>query len=342
MLRLLFLALSALTCATPAFAGLDSEPPGAPWVSEYARAHPLVGRIWRPAEGRFVDAATIVDALAEARFVLLGEKHDNADHHRIQAWLAARMIARGRAPAIALEMLTIDQDAALAAHLAVHPKDAAGIGPAVGWAETGWPDWALYQPIAQAALDGGAPLLAANLPRKTIRALGRTGVAALGTERAAALGLDRPPPEWAAAAMREDIVESHCGQLPESMIGPMVTVMTARDAHMADVLRRGARAEGRDGAVLITGTGHARADRGVPFHLRRFAPKARIVSLALVEVTEEARAPMAYAERFGAESLPFDFVWFTPVADPEDPCAKFAAQLRRARARHEREQRSTE
>ncbi len=125
------------------------------------------------------------------------------------------------------------------------------------------------------------------------------------------------------------------------MIGPMAMVMTARDAQMAAVLRRGARLAGHDGAVLITGKGHARNDRGVPFHLRRGPPRgddaASIISLGLVEVAEGATEPAAYAEFLGAEALPFDFVWFTPVADPEDPCAKFAKQLKQARERHEKD-----
>ncbi|MCH8000398.1 MAG: ChaN family lipoprotein [Proteobacteria bacterium] len=345
MPRPLLSSLSALACAAlAACAGVEPAPaaPGAPWVSEHARAHPLAGRIWQPAEGRFVEAEAVVAALAAARFVLLGEKHDNTDHHRIQAWLLAHLIARGRRLAVAFEMFTSEQEPALAAHLAANPKDAAGIGPALGWAETGWPDWTLYQPIAQAALDGGAPVLAANLPRETIRALAREGVAALGAGRTAALGLDRPLPAELAALLRREIIESHCGQLPDSMIGPMVTVMTARDAHMAEVLVRAAATGDRDAAVLIAGTGHARADHGVPFHLRRFEPEARIVSLGLVEVIEAANQPAAYAERFGVDVIPFDFVWFTPVADPEDPCAKFADQLRRARERHEQETRSTE
>ena len=340
MLRSLLSSLSALACAAlAACAGVEPTPapPGAPWVSEHARDHPLAGRIWRPAEGRFVEAEAVVAALATARFVLLGEKHDNADHHRIQAWLLARLIARGRRPAAALEMLTGAREKALNDYLAAHPGDAAGIGPALAWAETGWPDWALYQPIAEAALDGGAPILAANLPRETIRALAREGVAALGAGRAAALGLDRPLPPELAALLRREIIESHCAQLPDSMIGPMVTVMTARDAHMAEVLVRAAATDDRDAAVLIAGKGHARADRGVPFHLRRFEPEARIVSLALVEVIEAANEPAAYAERFGVDAIPFDFVWFTPVADPGDPCAKYAIQLRRARERHEKE-----
>jgi uncharacterized iron-regulated protein len=335
MTRILVLMIVLLYTTTTQAAGASGAP-GAPWVSAHARGHPLAGRVWQPGTARFVAAEAVVAALGEARFVLLGEKHDNADHHRIQAWLVAEMIAAGRRPAIAFEMFAGGQQAALDAHLAAEPKDAAGIGAVVNWAETGWPDWEQYQPIAQAALDGGAALLAANLPRPLLRRLAREGVSALGAERVAALGLDRPLPEGLAAALREEIATSHCGQLPESMIGPMVTVMTARDAQMAEVLRRGGRLAGHDGAVLIVGKGHARNDRGVPFHLWRGDQTASIVSLGLFEVAEGATEPAAYAEFLGTEALPFDFVWFTPIADPEAPCAKFADQLKHARERHEK------
>ncbi len=339
MTRFLVLAISLLWATSAQGAEAPGAPgaPGAPWVSEHARDHPLAGRIWQPEAARFVAPEAVVAALGQARFVVLGEKHDNPDHHRIQAWLVGSMIAAGRRPALAFEMFASDQQAALDGHLAARPKDAAGIGAAVNWAKSGWPDWKLYQPIAQAALDGGAAILAANLPRPVLRKLSRQGVSALGAERVAALGLDRPLPEELAAPLREEISVSHCGQLPESMIAPMATVMTARDAQMAEVLRRGARRVGHDGAVLITGKGHARNDRAVPFHLRRGDGAASIVSLGLVEVAEGVTEPAAYAEFLGAAALPFDFVWFTPIADPEDPCEKFAEQLKQARERHERD-----
>ena len=339
MIRTLVFAIALLCAASAARA---DPPPGAPWVSEHARDHPLAGRIWQTAQGRFVAPEAVAAALGKARFVLLGEKHDNADHHRIQAWLVGSMIAAGRRPALAFEMFASDQQAALDGHLAARPKDAAGIGAAVNWAKSGWPDWELYQPIAQAALDGGAAILAANLPRPLRRALARTGVSALGAERVAALGLDRPLPEELAAPLREAIAVSHCRQLPESMIGPMATVMTARDAQMAEALRRGAELAGHDGAILIAGIGHTRNDRAVPFHLRRAEGTASIVSLGLVEVENGAREPAAYAAHFGTASLPFDFVWFTPIADPDDPCEKFAEQLKHTGERYKNDTKETE
>jgi uncharacterized iron-regulated protein len=328
-------------CAAPQPTAVPLAP-GAPWVSELGRGHPLTGRIWDTREGRFVAPEEVVAALAQARFVLLGERHDNPDHHRIQAWLLAEMIARGRRPAVAFEMFTSAQQARLDAYLAAHPRDAAGIGGAVAWAKTGWPEWRLYQPIAQAALDGGAPILAANLTRQTVMDISWKGAdSALGAVRAEALGLDRPLPPQVQALMRNEIVESHCNQLPEAMIDPMVDVQRARDAVMADALLRGANMEGRDGAVLITGGGHARGDHGVPFHLRRRAPEGAVITtVGIAQVSHSDPEPADYAGRYGVEALPFDFVWFTPRIDETDPCDKFADQLRRAKERHEQKKKA--
>ncbi len=117
MTRFLVLAISLLW-ATPVPGAETPGAPGAPWLSEHARGHPLAGRIWQPAQERFVAPEAVVTALGKARFVLLGEKHDNADHHRIQAWLVGSMIAAGRRPALAFEMFASDQQAALDGHLA--------------------------------------------------------------------------------------------------------------------------------------------------------------------------------------------------------------------------------
>lgn len=323
-----------MTAATLA-AGL---PPVPAWDSALARDHPLTGKIWLPAQGRFATPEEVLPALLEARFVLLGEKHDNADHHRIQAWLLAALVDGGRRPTVAFEMLDRDQEPVLADYLAAHPGDAAGLGPAVGWAETGWPDWSLYQPIAKAALDGGLPLVAASLPRRALRDVSRQGPEALGRGREAALGLDRALPSDQEAALRREIVESHCNLLPDSMTGPMVMVTRVKDAVMAESMIRGASRPGTEGAVLIAGSGHVRADRGVPWYLADLAPGAGAATLGLVEVAAGTSDPALYAARFGAETLPFDFVWFTPPVDTLDPCDAYAGQLERARDRHNEKQ----
>jgi uncharacterized iron-regulated protein len=304
------------------------------WASAFGVDHPLAGRIWQPAQERYVEPEAVAAALRTARFVLLGEKHDNIDHHRIQAWLLSTMVRDGRRPAVAFEMFTTDQEEILSKYLAVHPDDAAGLGDAVSWAQTGWPDWALYQPVVQQALDAGAPLLAAGLPRGTLRAIARQGLGALGDEQVASLGLDQPLPPEDAARLRIEIIENHCHQLPDSMIDPMLSVTAAKDVHMAATLVRGAQMANRDSAVLVAGSGHARSDRGVPWHLRRMAPGRQLVAIGLLEVSQDEVDPASYVAGFHADGMPFDFVWFTPRTDDSDPCEVYAEQLRRAKERH--------
>jgi uncharacterized iron-regulated protein len=79
----------------------------------------------------------------------------------------------------------------------------------------------------------------------------------------------------------------------------------------------------QQGAILITGAGHARTDRGVPAHLARRAPDLPVRSVAFVEVSPEAREPKDYATADSPGTLPYDYVWFTPAAQREDPCAAF-------------------
>jgi hypothetical protein len=90
---------------------------------------------------------------------------------------------------------------------------------------------------------------------------------------------------------------------------------------------------GQQRAGLIAGAGHARKDRGVPWHLSRKASGRRVVSLALLEVVAGENNPDAYASGFDAKRLPFDFVWFTPRVDNLDPCEVFAEQLEKAKER---------
>ena len=257
--------------------------------------------------------------------MLLGEKHDNPDQHVLQARLVRALTAAGRHPAVAFEMFTPAQASVLARHLAEHPRDAAGIGEAVNWKASGWPPWAMYEPIAQAALDGGLPIVAANLDDERVRAVGRQGVAVLDTAFVQRHGLDQPLTAGVREAMAEEIRDSHCGHAPEGRIGAMIGVQRVRDAQMAEALLT---APGNDGAVLIAGAGHVRNDYGVPAHVRRIDPAVRTVSVAFVEVDAKRANVESYVERFGGR-LPFDYVWFTPAVDDEDPCEKFRKSLER-------------
>jgi uncharacterized iron-regulated protein len=317
---LALLVATAVTVAQPAVQGQ-------PFTCTVAADHPLVGRIVDTGSGKRVSVDALLAGLRGARFVLLGEKHDNPDHHRLQAEVLRRLLAAGRHPAVAFEMLDADQAPAVARFLQGKPTDASGLAEAVGWQATSWPAWSMYQPIADLAVRGGLPIVAANFPEQLARKLAREGVAAIPEELTTRLGLTTPPSERDHKAMAKEIAESHCGYAVPEMIEPMILVQRARDEHMAQAVLAGATA---DGAVLITGFGHANGYRAVPARLRAHGA-ASVASLAFLEVEPDHTTPAQYGSGEGA-ALPYDFVWFTPRVDNEDPCVAFRAKLEKMKS----------
>lgn len=298
------------------------------WISPLARDHPLVGRIWQPATRSFVTRQTVERAVAAADFVLLGEKHDNADHHLLQAALVRAMAEAGRRPAIVFEMIAEDRQPAIDRWRSVKPSDGAGLGAAVDWGKSGWPPWQTYRPIADAALWASLPLRGGNLSLRLVKEIHKNGLPGLEAKRRSRLGLDDPMPKKTVAAMLNTLFEAHCRLMPKSALSPLLDVQRARDAILADNMLRGAALEGTDGAVLIAGGGHVRSDRGTPMHLVRLVPGRPIATVAFVEVEDGKTTPQVYGENSG-EKAPFDFVWFTPRIDDRDHCAELEERFRK-------------
>src|SRR5678815_2534401 len=292
--------VGCIACAVSGSSGIS-------WKSPLGRDHPLTGRIWDVAAARFIDRESLVERLARADFVLLGERHDNPYHHLLQAEVLRILIAVGRRPAVGFEMLGLDDAGAVANHLAAAPNDAAGLGQAVNWNKRGWPDWAMYQPIAEAALQAKLRIIPTNLPLATATKMTRNGLAALDPSMVRELRLDQPPPEPVFARMAADIRDAHCGYAPEEILKPMVDVQRARDSQMAESLMA---ADDPDGALLVAGAGHVRNDYGIPIYLRAKAPEKRVISIAFVEVDAPKTEPQSYALSYPSAHLPFDYVWF--------------------------------
>jgi uncharacterized iron-regulated protein len=301
------------------------------WKSTFGQHHPLSGRIWDVSSVRFLDRQSFLTLLARADFVLLGERHDNPDHHLLQAEVLRSLIALGRRPAIGFEMFGLDDANAIANHLARAPNDAAGLGRAVNWNKSGWPDWAMYQPIAEAALQARLQIVATNLSLATARKMSSDGLAALEPSVKLELGLDWPLSDAMFATMTTDIRDSHCGYASEESVKAMVGVQRARDAQMAQSLIA---AGDPDGAILVAGAGHVRKDYGIPVYLAAKAAGKQVVSIAFLEVDDQKPEPHNYA--LPNSRLPFDYVWFTARVDDENPCEKFKSQFEQLKKRRDK------
>lgn len=290
-----------------------------------ASDHPLAGTVIKTATGEAIDPAALVVALKAADVSVLGEVHDNVEHHIAQAWLVAETAPAG----LAFEMIPRAMEDMLA-RLRAEGAPLAVIGAALEWEARGWPDWGLYAPILDAAPD--AAITGGELGRAASGHAMQQGAAAAARRDIGAAArlyrLDRPfDAETQAAAVAQQVA-AHCDAIPEHVAERMVEAQRLRDAAFADAALR-ARALGDDGPVaLIAGSGHARLDRGAPLFLNTARPDLVVVSLAMVEARDGAEDWRAYAQGPDAPAPVFDYLWFTAPAAREDPCEAFLRSRR--------------
>jgi len=319
----------------------EPPPPPTEWKSQELRDHPLVGKVWSTRDKAFVPLRDFGRSLALTRFVLLGEVHDNTDHHLWQAW-AIRTISKLRgsrivegAPQIdiiAMEMVRTDQNDALdkfyGRDVAVpRTRKAGDFARMLKWSESGWPDFEIYAPIIDQALYEQIVIVPASVSKEFTRQVSKEGAAALAEGEPERLALAQQFDQAQAQAMASEIHDAHCGLMPDAAIPSMSFVQRFRDAIMADSLLSVAAGKG---GILIAGNGHVRRDRGVPWYLeKRGVPASAIVALELAEVSSEASEPEKYIER-GPDGTPnADFVVFTPRATREDPCTRMREQMQK-------------
>ena len=235
-----------------------------------------------------------------AQIVLLGEIHDNPDHHARQAEFVGQIAPK----ALVFEMLTAKQ-AANATPEARRERDV--LETAVGWANTGWPDFGMYYPVFAAA--PAAAIYGGGVPRDDARQALKQGIATWFGEQAAAYGLSAPLPKEQQQEREKMQMEAHCDALPEAMLPVMVDGQRLRDAALARVAVQALQETGGPVAIIL-GNGHARKDWGVPSYIHRVRPDAMMFALGQTE--EDDTADPA-----------FDMVLSAPKTPREDPCKAF-------------------
>jgi uncharacterized iron-regulated protein len=206
----------------------------------------------------------VSDALrSETAILLLGEQHDEPDHHKLEREMVQALAGRGVLAALALEMADSG-----ASTVGLPPQASEQeVRRALQWDSRGWP-WADYAPAVMAAVAAGVPVVGADLPHGQLRAA------------MADASLDTLLPGPAIKAQQQAIRSGHCDLLPESQIGPMTRVQIARDRAIAATLVRLV-VPGKT-VLLITGRGHADPAVGVPRYLPAgLASKSALLPLPL-------------------------------------------------------------
>ena len=179
----------------------------------------------------------MIDAIADADVVILGEQHDDATGHRVQLAVVEQMLQRWPGTAVSMEMLDRSEQAIVDDYLAgyIDRDQFLERTAATHWRrisqqyldgeinrstfETritglGWIDWeGFYQPVIDAAKDAGAPVVAANTPWALYTSVARReGFEGLATVTPAQATLFEVPSELPTGRYRERFWETLAGR----------------------------------------------------------------------------------------------------------------------------------
>ena len=246
---------------------------------------------------RLATPADLADELQRADFVILGEQHDNAEHHNLQLNVLKELNRRGWLKQVSLEMLVPSQQSAADFALKEQITDQNKLYQILSW-KKGW-EWELYGPIVSWTISSGIALKAGNLDEGELKTV-RDQPVRLGEKLLGESGLD---------IHRNQFRESHCGHTNKAREEVMLRVQVARDARMAASL-----ASVKTGSVLLAGNWHARKDIGVPRYVRVSQPMAKLLTVGAMEEPTDDSQTLAKK---------YDIVWTTSGVERPDFCAMF-------------------
>jgi len=281
------------------------------WQSPFFQDHELVGKIWDTHKDVWLTAKQLNNELLHYDYILLGEIHNNPDHHNLQADIINFLATSNVKPSVVMEMLSqkdwqkqpqtwnkYDELLALA-----------------GMLNDGWP-WELYSPILQSVVDHQLKLFAGNISSNELHRWSNDQ----STDKKTDLLFEYSYTSDNFTTLKKNIINSHCGHANQDFVNFMLRAQMQRDRIMATSL------VGKDiPVVFIAGSEHVRNDYAVPMQLRRKFKQTSYLSVAFISVVEGEDDPQAYLQ---GDSALYDILYFTPSHTNEDPCEKFRKQLK--------------
>jgi uncharacterized iron-regulated protein len=221
----------------------------------------------------------VLDDLATAQAIYLGERHTLQRHHEMQTKILTDLAQKGVLLAVGLEQMESSQQS----HLDRYNRgeiDFEQLATATAWSKR-WSNYQQYRPILEAARKWKAPIVALNAKSETIRQVVRSGgidhlAPETRKELPAKVQVQDPPYEKLLSLQMKVHVSA-----TSQTLRPMIEAQIARDEALADALATFLESEqGRGRKVLVLcGAGHVAYGLGLPTRVRRRLPdiKDRIV-----------------------------------------------------------------
>jgi hypothetical protein len=224
------------------------------------------------------------DLIAEAarrQIVLLGEQHDNADHHRWQLQVLAALHARRPELVLGFEMFPRRLQPVLDRWVAGELSEAELLR-LTDWNRVWGFDARMYLPLFHFARLNRLPMAALNVERTLVRQVGAGGWDSVPEAQREGVGRPAPASDAYVARLRETwdmhtprpatanggSARSGSGAEPDPRFQRFLEAQLTWDRAMAEVIARRARAAGTPLVVGIMGSGHLQFGDGVPHQLR--------------------------------------------------------------------------
>lgn len=231
----------------------------------------------------------MLNQLAQAPLVIVGEEHTNAQHHQIERWLLQNLHTLRPQGSVLMEMIDLSQQEAVnrvkRASLSGTTESATRAAETLRW-NPGWP-WALYRDVVMTALQAPYPLLAANLSRQQVSDIYQHPTFPRGT-------LSNSPQVH--ESLSAIIYLMHNGQIDGEQVTSMLAIQQQRDRLMATQMQAAPRP-----ALLIAGGYHAAKDIGVPLHLADLKAEKPLVLLLTTDGTTPTAKQADYTWSVAAE-----------------------------------------
>ena len=216
------------------------------------------GQIYDLHSGKIISSSELLADLATARHLIIGEKHDNAEHHQIELWLIQNLLIQRPQGSVLLEMLTSEQQPRVnqvKCWLKDNPvvRDSR-VQELLNW-QKGW-SWEMYGDIV-------------NIGREQMLKKKKKNEFPKGKKSTAPVVQE---------ALRETIISMHEGNLESQQLTSMLSIQQQRDRYMARQLL-----SAPVPSLLIAGGYHASKSMGVPLHMEDLATGTHPVVLMLAE-----------------------------------------------------------
>lgn len=220
-----------------------------------------------------ISDAMAIERLKDARIVLVGEHHNNPDHHQAQLRVIETLHKAGRKVAVGLEMFRQDSQDALDQWVSGQTSEA-HFKPI--YLDNWNFDWGLYGPIFKYARENRIPMVGLNVSRKITAQVAYKGFASLNDVQKGALeGITcNVTPQYRAFISKAYGAHGHGNMNFNRFCEAQLVWDTAMAVYAIDYLDQAPDTV----MVILAGSGHARK-LGIPTQLAKRTPWPFVVVL---------------------------------------------------------------